>query len=333
QAIGGGGGNGGDASRFDGSVGFSSAVVLGGSGGAGGSGAKSQVVLGRSQIATGMDYKTADAGTYAPNDSFGILAQSIGGGGGNGGSASASNLVIAVPTGAETPPISFSFQTAVGGQGGDGGHACGSDDASCTTEISLVEGTSVTTLGDGSHAAVAQSIGGGGGNGGDASVLSTGISYGDSISGKIGMALGGSAGNASHGGKVLVHLGTDSTQYVDLPASIDLPLNLDDEASILAPQSTIRTYGDFANGVLAQSVGGGGGNGGVGSSNSYSAGGMVEVDLNIGLGGLGGGGGNGGEVDVYLGPTYTVHTLGSGSRGILAQSIGGGGGTSQGGTM
>ncbi|NYT68919.1 autotransporter outer membrane beta-barrel domain-containing protein [Pusillimonas noertemannii] len=333
QAIGGGGGNGGDASRFDGSVGFSSAVVLGGSGGAGGSGAKSQVVLGRSQIATGMDYKTADAGTYAPNDSFGILAQSIGGGGGNGGSASASNLVIAVPTGAETPPISFSFQTAVGGQGGDGGHACGSGDASCTTEISLVEGTSVTTLGDGSHAAVAQSIGGGGGNGGDASVLSTGISYGDSISGKIGMALGGSAGNASHGGKVLVHLGTDSTQYVDLPASIDLPLNLDDEASILAPQSTIRTYGDFANGVLAQSVGGGGGNGGVGSSNSYSAGGMVEVDLNIGLGGLGGGGGNGGEVDVYLGPTYTVHTLGSGSRGILAQSIGGGGGTSQGGTM
>lgn len=333
QSIGGGGGNGGDASRFDASVGLSTAVVLGGNAGAGGTGAKSRVMLRRSQIATGMDYKTADAQTYAPNDSFGILAQSIGGGGGNGGSASASNLVVAVPTGAETPPISLSFQTAIGGQGGDGGHACSSGDAACVTEIALLEGNSVTTLGDGSHGAVAQSIGGGGGNGGDASVLSTGISYGDSVSGKIGMALGGSAGNASHGGKVQIRLGTESTQYVDLPSSIDLPLNLDDESSILAPYSTILTYGDFANGVLAQSIGGGGGNGGVGSSNSYTAGGMVEVDLNIGLGGKGGGGGNGGEIDVYLGPTETIHTVGSGSRGILVQSIGGGGGTSQGGTM
>lgn len=332
QSIGGGGGNGGDASRYDASVGFSSALVVGGSGGAGGTGAKTSVTLRNSQIATGMDFATADRDTYAPNDSFGILAQSIGGGGGNGGSASATNLVVAAPI-PDGLPLAFSFQASIGGKGGAGGHACASGDASCVTQISLLEGSSITTLGDGSHAAVAQSIGGGGGNGGDASVLSTGIGYGDSISGKIGMALGGSAGNASHGGKTVIALGTDGTQFADLPASIELPIDLSNEKAVLASASGIRTYGDFSNAVLAQSIGGGGGNGGVGSSNSYSAGGMADVEVNIGLGGTGGGGGNGGEVDVYLAPAYTVHTLGSGSRGMVAQSIGGGGGTSQGGTM
>lgn len=332
QSIGGGGGNGGDASHYDASIGFSSALVVGGSGGAGGTGAKTSVTLRRSQIATGMDYKTANPDTYAPNDSFGILAQSIGGGGGNGGSASATNFILAAPI-PDGTPVSLSFQASIGGQGGNGGHACASGDASCVTQITLLEDSSITTLGDGSHAAVAQSIGGGGGNGGDASVLSTGISYADSLTGKIGLSLGGRGGSASHGGKAVVTLGTDSTEYVNLPASIQLPIDLNNEAAVLAPASTIRTYGDFSNGVLAQSIGGGGGNGGVGSSDSYSAGGMVEVDLNIGLGGSGGGGGDGGEVDLYLGPTYTVHTLGSGSRGLVAQSIGGGGGTSQGGTM
>ncbi|WP_233154716.1 autotransporter outer membrane beta-barrel domain-containing protein [Candidimonas nitroreducens] len=330
QSIGGGGGTGGDSNYFNATIGLNAAVVVGGNGGAGGAGAKTQVILKRSQIATGMGFAAA-GDNYAPDDSYGVLAQSIGGGGGNGGSSSASDLVVAVPLGAEVPPISFSFQASVGGSGGGGGSACGSG-SSCVTEVGLYEGTSITTLGDGSHAVVAQSIGGGGGNGGDASALSTGISYGDSISGKVGMALGGSGGTASSGGKVVVNLGTDG-YYASLPASIDLPIDLSNEANVLAPDSTILTYGDFANGVLAQSVGGGGGNGGVGSSNSYSAGGMVELDLNIGLGGTGGGGGNGGDVDVALASSNIIHTVGSGSRGILAQSIGGGGGTSQGGTM
>src|SRR5690606_9072410 len=51
------------------------------------------------------------------------------------------------------------------------------------------------------------------------------------------------------------------------------------------------------------------------------------------LGGTGGSGGVGGDVNITLNPNFTIRTLGSGSRGIVAQSIGGGGGASQGGTM
>ncbi|WP_086079901.1 autotransporter outer membrane beta-barrel domain-containing protein [Bordetella genomosp. 13] len=334
QSIGGGGGTGGDANNFDITVGLNAAVVVGGSGGNGGTGANSRVVLRSSQIATGMDYQNADPATYAPNDSFGILAQTIGGGGGNGGSATASDLVIAIPPGSpEFPPLALNFQAAIGGKGGSGGHACASGDGSCVTEIALLEGTSVTTLGDGSHAVVAQSIGGGGGNGGDSSVLSANVGYGDSLTGTLGMALGGTGGNASNGGKVLVQFGTEVPLAAILPARVELPLAQGLQANLLAPASTILTYGDFANGMLAQSVGGGGGNGGVGSSDAYSVGGFADVALTIGLGGAGGGGGQGGEVDVYLGAPNTIQTVGSGSRGMVAQSIGGGGGTAQGGTM
>src|SRR5690606_10324734 len=129
QSIGGGSGNGGHASHYDASIGFSSGLVVVGSGSAGGTGAKTSVTLRRSQIATGMDYKTANPDTYAPNDSFGILAQSIGGGGGNGGSASATNFILAAPI-PDGTPVSLSFQASIGGQGGNGGHACASGDAS-----------------------------------------------------------------------------------------------------------------------------------------------------------------------------------------------------------
>ncbi|NYT78442.1 autotransporter outer membrane beta-barrel domain-containing protein [Alcaligenaceae bacterium] len=329
QSIGGGGGNGGDSTYYNVTAGFNAAVVLGGSGGDGGAGAKTSVRLRNSHIGTGMDYDTADPETYAPNDSFGILAQTIGGGGGNGGSASASALVIAVPPGDPAlPPIAINFAMAAGGSGGSGGDACSSGDTSCVTEVVLSDGSSVTTLGDGSHAIVAQSIGGGGGNGGDSSVMTAGIGYGDSVSGTLGVSLGGSGGTASSGGKVFIGLGNVDGDYAALPPSLSEP-----PENILAPDSSILTYGDFANGVLAQSIGGGGGNGGVGSSNAYSVGGFATVALSIGLGGAGGAGGSGGQVDVNLKPDFTIHTAGSGSRAILAQSIGGGGGASQGGTM
>ena len=78
----------------------------------------------------------------------------------------------------------------------------------------------------------------------------------------------------------------------------------------------LTTNGDFSNGILAQSVGGGGGNGGV----AVAAGAFAAV----GVGGSGGAGGAGGEVDVDN--RANIRTAGAQSHGILAQSVGGGGG-------
>lgn len=327
QSIGGGGGNGGSASYYDASIGFNAAVVLGGSGGEGNTGDSAIVNLSNSFIATGMDYASADPETYAPNDSFGILAQSIGGGGGNGGSSSASDMVIAVPTG-EGESLAFNFQATMGGNGGAGGHACPAGESSCVTEVVLQNGSSIGTLGDGSHAIVAQSIGGGGGNGGDSSALSTILGDETTISAEMGMSMGGAGGAAGNGGAVTIALGDSGSAYAPAPGAMPLP-----PASSVLPWSSITTYGNFANGVLAQSIGGGGGNGGVGSSDAYTHGGPANVKLSIALGGTGGSGGTGGEVDITLNPNFVIRTLGSGSRGIVAQSIGGGGGASQGGTL
>lgn len=309
QSIGGGGGNGGDSSYADATVGVNAALVLGGSGNSGGEGNSAIVNLSGSHIATGMAYQSPDVdpATYAPNDAFGVLAQTIGGGGGNGGSVTASDLVLAVPTG-EGSSVALNFQAAMGGNGGAGGDACPAGDSDCVTEIVLDNGSTVGTLGDGSHGIVAQSIGGGGGNGGDSSVMGATLGDGDSISVTAGMALGGQGTGGGNGGAVNISLGDSGS-------------------------AAIQTYGHFANGVLAQSIGGGGGNGGVGSSNAFSNGGATNVDLTMSLGGTGGAGGTGGSVNVATGSTTTIATVGSGSRGIVAQSIGGGGGASQGGTI
>jgi hypothetical protein len=321
QSIGGGGGNGGDSSFFDATLGFNAGVAIGGSGGSGGSADVTTVNLRNSQIVTGMPPPDVDPSTFAPDDAFGILAQSIGGGGGNGGSSTAKDFVLAAPTGTGVP-VAVNFNASVGGNGGVGG-------SGNTVNINLSNGTSVATLGDGSHAIVAQSIGGGGGNGGDASTLSTVLGDKDTVEITGSIAIGGvNTGNGANGGTVNVTVGDPGTAYARIPAALQLPPVLQH-----APPSTIVTYGDYANGVLAQSVGGGGGNGGIGASNAYAQGGLVNLKANVSLGGKGGYGGYGGAVNVTQNPNQTIQTLGSGSRGITAQSIGGGGGNSQGGTL
>ncbi|SEJ51604.1 autotransporter outer membrane beta-barrel domain-containing protein [Achromobacter sp. NFACC18-2] len=329
QSIGGGGGNGGDSSYADATLGVNAALVMGGSGGGGGGGNSTTITLSNSYIGTGMAYDSAsiDAATYAPNDSFGVLAQTIGGGGGNGGSVSAKDLVLAVPTG-EGSSVALNLEATVGGGGGTGSNACRSDNSGCVTQVVLNEKSSVATLGDGSHAVVAQSIGGGGGNGGDSSSLAATLGDGDSISATVGMALGGTGAGGGAGGAVSVSLGDANSAAAAMPSSLTLPPPANPSL-----QSTLITYGHYANGVVAQSIGGGGGNGGVGSSNAFSNGGMTNVDLTMSLGGSGGGGGQGGAVDVTVNPNFVIRTLGSGSRGVVAQSIGGGGGVSQGGTI
>src|SRR5690606_33393380 len=192
QSIGGGGGNGGDSSYADATVGFNAALVLGGSGGGGGHGDSAKVNLVNSRIVTGADYASSDIdpSTYAPNDSFGILAQTIGGGGGNGGSASARDLVLAVPTG-DGSSVALNLEAAVGGSGSTGSDACGDSNSNCLTQVVLRAESSVATIGDGAQAVVAQPIGGGGGNGGDSSAMAATLGDGDSVSATVGMSLGG----------------------------------------------------------------------------------------------------------------------------------------------
>ncbi|MCV3735047.1 autotransporter outer membrane beta-barrel domain-containing protein [Rhizobium sp. TRM96647] len=227
-------------------------------------------------------------------DAIGVLAQSISGGGGSGGSSIADALTVAVPTG-EDVSLAMSVSTAVGGSGGS------SHDAN---SVSLtLDGTAVSTKGVSSHGLVAQSIGGGGGNGGSASSMSATAGTVDTVSADIGVSIGGSGSGGGNG----------STVNVDLRNG-----------------ASVTTADDYANAIVAQSIGGGGGNGGVGSVNSNQIGSGFNLTANVGLGGSGSGGASGGNATVDLESGTLLQTSGSGSRGVVAQSIGGGGGTSQG---
>ncbi|HYC98208.1 autotransporter outer membrane beta-barrel domain-containing protein [Brevundimonas sp.] len=258
QSIGGGGGDGG-----------SSGGVFLTIGGAGGGGGGSGVVT----VNNSGDLTTGG------NDSHGIFAQSVGGGGGNGGS---------------TVSVSAFAGAAVGGSGGSGG-AGGTVDVNLSDRTQVVGGVPQTftplivTTGDRSRGVFAQSVGGGGGNGGFAAQVSAG--YGVSAS----VAIGGSGGLGGVGGEV----------------------QLDGDA-------TIFTSGDYAEGLFAQSVGGGGGNGGFAMSFSFAAGETAAAAFGVGVGGSGGSGGAGGLVSVHSGGA--IQTSGDFSTGFLTQSVGGGGG-------
>ena len=92
--------------------------------------------------------------TTAGDQSIGIFAQSVGGGGGNGGGT------VAVAAGG-----GYNLSLAIGGKGGVGG-------ASSTVKVDAVG--KIETKGSLSHGIMAQSVGGGGGNGGFAVAASLG---------------------------------------------------------------------------------------------------------------------------------------------------------------
>ena len=264
QSIGGGGGNGGFA--FAGSVGegFSAAVALGGTGGAGGD-AGTVLVQQHGNITT----------TRGPAN--GIFAQSVGGGGGNGGGSIAAAL-----SGGKS--VSF----AMGGKGGSGG-------IGNTVDVNYVGDLQVN--GDHSNGIFAQSVGGGGGNGGFSAAVSLG-----SVAASF--ALGGDGGTGSESSDVTVNV---------LPEAVGLS----------RVPGNIITGGDLANGIFAQSVGGGGGNGGFAGAGSLAAS-STGTSIGLAMGGGGGSGGGAGNVDVNN--VNLVLTFGMKAVGILAQSVGGGGG-------
>lgn len=289
QSVGGGGGNGGGSVAISGAVqvedvpGIAVSVALGGSGGGGGTGGNVNVTNDGS-VYTGEvvyddngtpDNPFDDVITRSGDDAHGVFAQSVGGGGGTGGFSVAG-------------AISFgnggSAAIALGGDGGTGNYA-GTVYANNSAE-------QIATYGDGSNGIYAQSVGGGGGDGGFG--LSLSGSVGGQVNLALGVSIGGSGGSGGYGGLVTV----DNT-------------------------GKIYTDGENANGILAQSLGGGGGNGGFSASGSLVIGDQAGA-VNVAIGGSGGVGNYASKVKVTNGAQ--IATNGKDSRGILAQSIGGGGG-------
>ncbi|MBS7696485.1 MULTISPECIES: autotransporter outer membrane beta-barrel domain-containing protein [unclassified Chelatococcus] len=344
QSIGGGGGKGGSAEARSIGAQAAVAIALGASGGAGGSGDTVQITNGTSietkrnnahgiqamsigggggiagaslaeavslgvikqlpsvavavalgatggKGGNGRDVTVNNAGQIltSGSDSFAISALSIGGGGGQGGFADAAASTLGGPSIA-----SVNIAVGIGGSGGAGGSG---------GTVRVTNNATLKTTGDQATAILAGSIGGGGGAGGGADIA--GYPLGTGKAAAVDVALGGSGGTGNTGGTVN-----------------------------LTNSRTIETGGFAANGMHAFSIGGGGGVGGAGVSKSSTrlpgnAGSIpasygTSLAATVAVGGKGGTGGVGGAVD--LTNSGTIETFGADARGILAQSIGGGGG-------
>ncbi|SFH62394.1 autotransporter outer membrane beta-barrel domain-containing protein [Albimonas pacifica] len=229
-------------------------AVAGGGGGEGGVGGLVQFFNYGSRIHTRGDV------------SAGVVAQSIGGGGGD-----------VMGDGGALSVITVGGQ---GGPGGDGGEVTLTYDSASST----------ITEGDFSFGVLAQSIGGGGGNGGDVFNIDARLPT---------VAIGGAGANGGAGG--LVHfLG---------------------EPDGKGGRHLIATSGANAHALLLQSIGGGGGTGGDAQSLSFGLGSLSAISIAGGAGG----GGHGGQVEATL-EDMDIVTEGSHARGIVVHSIGGGGG-------
>jgi uncharacterized protein YhjY with autotransporter beta-barrel domain len=307
QSIGGGGGTGGNASGFDAALNFATSLTVGGNAGGGGAGGNVSINWQGGSIVTGTGMRAMSTAAYQPislmgqaGNAYGLVAQSIGGGGGSGGSASLDQFVGSLPS--ELVPVpTINIGASVGGTLGAGG-------AGGRVNVE-VGNTSITTWGAGAHAILAQSIGGGGGTGGDASAIAVAAAIpgtNDLPTVDLSFAVGGSGGSGGSGQAVAVQV---------------------DKGSV------VGTYGDNANAIVAQSIGAGGGDAGVGNAATFTLFEALAPKVRTALGGKGGVGGSGGDVTVTVDARALLYTVGSGSRGIVAQSIGGGGGTSQGGTI
>ncbi len=329
QSIGGGGGNGGFAiaGSVAGGVGAGGiSAAVGGTGSGGGAGAAASGTAEASILTFG-------------NQSSGMIVQSIGGGGGNGGYTIAGAL--AGGEGAGTIALGIGGS---GGPGSGGGIAYGN-------VLGVIE-----THGDQSNGMLVQSIGGGGGSGG---FTVTGAGAGGIGAGAISVGIGGSGDNGGNGGNATGIAGDSIFTYGDQSVGMivqsigggggaggfnvsgvvaggeaagAVALGLGgsgkgggNAGDVYARARSIYTAGDDATGFLAQSLGGGGGSGGFNVSGSIAVAAVAAGSVSVGMGGSGAGGGNGGTVDA--GVDGDVTTLGDRSNGIVAQSLGGGGGS------
>ncbi|WP_163025856.1 autotransporter outer membrane beta-barrel domain-containing protein [Chachezhania antarctica] len=308
QSIGGTGGDGGDARGF---------VSIGGTGSGGGKGGAVTVsstagITTAGADATGIFAQSVGGGGGAASSTAGLVA--IGGTGGSGSTGgnvqvSANGDVATAGTGADGI-----VAQSIGGSGGHGSNAVGigvgfslaisgnggTGNDGGTSSVTTQSATRVTTKGDNARGIALSSIGGGGGSAGNA--LSVSANAGPDIA----VAIGGSGGAAGDGGDVS---GTFA--------------------------GAITTAGSNATGLSAISVGGSGGSAATTLSTAVGF-----ATLGVSVGGDGSGGGDGGSVDlcrggtsssngcVFQGASGAIATGGDGAAGILAASVGGGGGQS-----
>ena len=335
-SVGGGGGNAGlgSGSTQNGTAAATAlqlSVGVGAQGGGGGQGGPVSVyAFNGTQVSTAGD------------TAIGILATSIGGGGGasTGGSyqlglPSLSTVAKVgggqVPgTGATGAASSLTIKAGTkGGTGGDGG----------AVTVSL-QGTTVTTQSEAATGVLALSVGGGGGLAGSAgssgssdnpTILSEGKSV-KKFANEIATYLTALAGEIKKGG--FTAGGTlNAVRSLFPTVNVNLSFGASGGAggtggavAVSLDGSTISTAGDYAKGVVAQSVGGGGGTGGAAiAGGSQGLGNIANVNFNVAMGGSGGSGGDGGAVSVGTGGS-SISTAGFGAFGLMAQSVGGGGG-------
>lgn len=350
QSIGGGGGNGGSvnsvaaaslgvgkglsglADKFLLGASFTGSLSLGGTGGSGGTG-------GRVDVSTAQSSLLLTAGSHAS----GIFAQSVGGGGGTGGG------------GTERTAGTFALKVSIGrtgGQGGTGG------------AVSVSQKGTIATRGDASYGIYAQSVGGGGGDGGNftaAPALAP-----DTISvltARIETAIGAAkfaAWVAKKGMPKTVEklneliADLNSSEFAESVRNSDLYKQVKELNSFIKEQHNAGL--GFPDLTVSVSIGGNGGSGNAGGQVDIVNKGDISTAGNVAHGifaqSVGGGGGNGGTAygagtskqnlvfsfggsggaggaggTVTVANDARIHTDGDGSYGILAQSVGGGGGT------
>ncbi|WP_415822018.1 beta strand repeat-containing protein, partial [Bordetella tumbae] len=338
QSRGANGGDGGEATGDD---------VTGGAGGAGGSTGTVDVSLDanssistQGQSAIGILAQTASG---AGGDGGGATGEGsstggAGGSGGNSGDITVNNAGQIATRGVDAIGILAQSVTGAGGAGAESygildssGGSGGS--AGVTGTLTVSNSGQISTSGDMAIGVVMQSIGGSGGTGGTASGLLVALggssasntlrSDGSSVringsasgsvttsgAGAIGILAqtiggGGGVGGGSEGAVSIGATGGEGGSGAVATADLDSFL--------------ISTGGMNAHGLVIQSIGGGGGNAGNAGS--------LGVFASVAIGQAGGRGGSGGAVTANLSNSKVI-TQSSKAAGIVAQSIGGGGGT------
>lgn len=308
-------GNGGGKSTSPGG-----AWAFGAEGGDGGDGGRAALTLSSGTLKVSTTGENAD----------GVLISSIGGGGGHGGGTVEAIAIVEPAVG------------ATGGSGGDGG------DVTVTSDGGAVD---IETMGDKASGFLAQSIGGGGGDGGYVVNVEIGMMF-NQQTGAQNDASGNQGGAVSIGNKDTVGLngvvktggdsavgvlvqsvgggGGSSGNSIEAGAAIEFNQVMGSDGGaggdggiVLANTKTdVTTTSEHADGIVVQSIGGGGGH----SSNIVNSDvSGLEMSQFVGnQGAVGGDGGDGGSVTLLA--DGTVQTVGDNSSGVVAQSVGGGGG-------
>jgi hypothetical protein len=310
-STGGGGGTGGftlsayldltGKANSKGAVGASTSI--GGTGGGGGGGGSVTIT----------NAKTGRISTQVDNSPT-IYASSVGGGGGRGGDSIGLGLVL------QSDAIAASAAVGVGGRGGDGGHG---GEVLVTNAGTLSAGES--GLATYSYGIFAQSVGGGGGEGGVASSVTLDL-Y------KTFLGFTNLQEDAKKRGSVVLGNNTDqggNKGGVQVPKSLRANLAVGGSGGAGGHGASVRvsntgnvgTFGANSAAIFAQSVGGGGGIGkGTFSKQTLNQAWTGQLQF----GGDGGAAGDGGDVRVEN--AGLLKTQRDGSPGVFAQSVGGGGG-------